>query len=174
MKNLAMQAKLQEEIIGFIRSRYTLQLATRSVSGDPYASYAPFALGDECFYVLLSEIAIHGVNLQTYSSASVLLIEDEDSARERFARVRLNYQVGATLLKPESPGWQQGIGLLEARHGDRVGRLAMLDDFKLFRLQPQSGRYVKDFGKAYALKGESLCGAELEHLREGHRKREVA
>jgi hypothetical protein len=39
-------------------------------------------------------------------------------------------------------------------------------------LTPVSGRYVKSFGKAYTLSGESLSAAVIKHLREGHKPRE--
>ena len=171
MKNLAMQTQLQREIESFLASRNTLHLATLTANGEPYASYAPYALGDDCLYVLLSEIAVHAVNLQHNTAASVMVIEDEDAAQERFARVRLSYAIDAQLLNCHSPEGRIGLARLEARHGERIESLAQLDDFKLFRLVPREGRFVKGFGKAFALSGRSLTGITVDRLRGGHRKR---
>ena len=98
MKNKAMQARLGSEVLDFIHSRKSLQLASLGTDGAPYASYAPFAIGENCLYVLLSELAIHGVNLQLNPRVSVLVIEDEDSADNLGSRGRRKYAMEARLL----------------------------------------------------------------------------
>ncbi|EAQ98886.1 pyridoxamine 5'-phosphate oxidase family protein [Congregibacter litoralis] len=171
MKNTALQSRLAEEVLGFIGQRKTLQLATLGEDGVPYASYAPFAVADDRLYVVLSDIAVHGLNLLANPRASVLIIEDEDSAEEYFARVRVNYQVRATQLKTESDAGNMALNHLEKRFGERPRRLSELADFRLFSLAPVQGRYVKGFGRAYTLSGGTLGGENIEHLREGHRPR---
>ncbi|MEM1404199.1 MAG: pyridoxamine 5'-phosphate oxidase family protein [Pseudomonadota bacterium] len=174
MKNKAMEARLADEIRAFIGSRRSLQLATLGEDGVPFASYAPFAFDENNLYVLLSDIAVHGKNLLRNPGASTLIIEDEDTAEELYARVRVNYSVAAMELAVGSPGWDAAVDLLEARHGDRPRKLSQLADFRLFRLTPTRGRYVKGFGKAYSLAGGTLAAQAIDHLREGHRKREAA
>ncbi len=174
MKNQAMQTRLNEEVLAFIETRKSLQLASVTEDGVPFASYAPFAIGDNCLYVLLSEIAIHAVNLQRNPRASVLIIEDEDTAGELFARKRVNYTVRVDHLDYDSTEWQSGMGALTERHGERPRNLGEHADFKMFRLVPTRGRFVKDFGKAYTLAGESLAGEVVDHLRDGHQARSVA
>jgi hypothetical protein len=49
-----------------------------------------------------------------------------------------------------------------------------MSDFKLFKLNPTSGRFVKGFAKAYSLAGNSLAGEEVSHMTDGHKKRSVA
>ena len=172
MKNPELGKRIQKEIMDFISSRKSLQLSSITAEGKPYASYAPFALGETCLYVLLSEIAIHAVNLQENANASILIIEDE--AEELFARKRVNYSVTSEQPERESEEWLKGVSILAERHGDRINKLGELEDFKLFKLTPMAGRYVKGFGRAYAFKGESLAGELLEHLRDGHKKRVAA
>ena len=174
MKNKALQSRLSDEIISFIGSRKSLQLATLNTDGTQVASYAPFAIGDECLYVLLSEIAVHGVNLQHNRAASVLIVEDEDTAEELFARIRVNNAVRAELMDHGSPEWRAGLERLIQRHGDRPGNLSELQDFKLFRLSPTRGRYVKGFGRAYSLAGNTLSGEDLAHMTDGHKPRVAA
>lgn len=171
MKNKVLEDKISQEIIDIVDSRKSLMLSTLDHEGWPYASYAPFARGEDCLYVLVSEIAVHGINLQVNPNASVLIIEDEDSAGELFARLRVLYRVQAELLTPESSQWHEGIDILQNRHGDRITNLSQLKDFKLFKLHPRGGRYVKGFGKAYQIEGGSLSGEGLSHLRDGHQKR---
>ncbi|GGA69636.1 heme utilization protein HutZ [Neiella marina] len=162
------------EIKELLDSRKSFFLSSITKDGSPYASYAPFAIGDECFYVLLSEIAVHAVNLQVNPTASVLVIEDEDSAKELFARLRVSYQVQANLLAVDSDEWQHGLAQLVNRHGELVNNLSQLGDFKMFRLEPISGRFVKGFGRAFAFSGKGLLGEQIVHMRDGHKKREEA
>lgn len=171
MKNKILETRLNQEVLDFIHGRKSLQLATLAPDGLPYASYAPFAVGDECLYVLLSDIALHAVNLRQNPLASVLVIEDEDSADELFARKRVNYAVRAELLDYDSAGWHSAMDCLAERHGERPRNLGKHADFKMFRLRPLRGRYVKGFGKAYDLEGETLAGEAVHHLRDGHQER---
>lgn len=174
MKNKTMETRLNEEVMAFIGSRKSLQLASLTGEGTPYASYAPFAIGDDCLYVLISEIAVHATNLLHNPAASVLIIEDEDTAGELFARLRVNYTVEAQHIAVDSPEWQPAIDILSARHGERIVNLSQLSDFRLFRLVPTAGRFVKDFGRAYSLAGRSLAGEVVNHMRDGHTKRGAA
>lgn len=171
MKNKAMETRLNAEIQAFIDSRRSLQLATLGEDSVPYASYAPFACDEDSLYVILSDIALHGLNLIAEPRASVLIIEDEDSAAELFARRRVGYQIVAEELPVGAPEWHGGVERLEERHGERPRQLAQLADFRLFRLRPTSGRYVKGFGKAYKLSGGKLAQTALDHFRDGHRPR---
>ena len=166
--------RIKEDIRVFLNAKRTLSLSTVTKEGLPFASYAPFALGDNCFYVLLSDIARHAINLVINPRASVLVIADETPSKEIFALERLNYDVSSELLEFGTDDWAKGIDCLAERFGQRIHDLSNLSDFKLFCLRPHEGRYVQGFAKAYALKGESFSGVELQHLREGHRKRDVS
>ncbi len=176
MKNTAMQDRLGDEILEFIDSRKSLMLSSLTEGGEPYASYAPFAITPENngFYVLLSTIAVHAKNLLANPKASVLIIEDEDSAGELFARIRTNYGVEAEHIEHGSEAFEKGVQTLEARHGERSRNLSQLSDFHMFKLRPTGGRYVKGFGRAYMLAGDSLTAESIDHMRDGHVKRDSA
>lgn len=158
-------------IESFISERKTLNLSTITKEGLPFASYAPYAKGEDCFYVLLSDIARHAVNLVLNPVASVLVIADEIPSREIYALERLSYSVQAELLEFGADEWGVGIDCLAERFGQRIHDLSNLTDFKLFKLVPTEGRYVKGFAKAYSLSGRGFTGAEVKHLREGHKRR---
>ena len=174
MKSMKLEEKIKNEVLDFIASRKSLHLATITGAGEPFISYAPFALGDNCIYVLISEIALHAVNLQELPKASVMMVEDEGTAKELFARIRVSYSVDSKMLDHDKEEWIKGIDIMAARHGDRIKNLSELSDFKLFKLLPISGRYVKGFGRAYSFAGGSLAGDLVQHLRDGHKKRAVA
>ena len=174
MKNTAMQTRLSEEVINLVHARKSLLLATVCEDGSPYASYAPFAIGEQCLYILISDIAVHALNLAREPRASVLVIEDEDNCEELFARIRVNYRVVAEQIETGKIEWHNAVAKLVARHGERPGKLSELADFRLFRLTPQSGRYVKGFGRAYDLVGGTLAGEAVNPKTDGHRPRDVA
>ena len=130
-------------------------------------------MGNDCFYVLISEIAIHALNLIRTPKASVLIIEDEDTADELFARVRVNYSVSAQRIDPatDQEAWSEGLDALEQRHGVRPRKLGALKDFHLFKLVVEQGRFVRGFGQAYQFEGPHPYGMDIVHLRDGHKPR---
>ncbi|MGK0442292.1 MAG: putative heme iron utilization protein [Pseudohongiellaceae bacterium] len=172
MKNKAMETRLTDELRTFIASRRTLLLSTLDENNHPYASYAPYALGENCIYVLLSDIALHGINLKNTPKAGILIIEDEQEAQTIFARVRVNYQVTSTLI-PINAGaeYDTAINCLYQKQGERIHNLRKLTDFNVFKLTPIGGRFVKDFGRAYAITGNTLVGESIDHLKDGHKPR---
>ncbi|GAA5214107.1 pyridoxamine 5'-phosphate oxidase family protein [Corallincola platygyrae] len=174
MSSERIAGRIGPEILSLLESRKSLFLSSLTKDGETYASYAPFATSEDCIYVLLSEIAVHAVNLQANPRASVLIIEDEDSAAELFARLRVTYQVNAELLEYDSEAWHAGRDVLSNRHGERIVQLSQLGDFKLFKLVPLGGRYVKGFGRAFAFEGQTLTGETIAHMRDGHKKRTEA
>lgn len=174
MKNKVLESRLNQEIKDFIESKKSLLLSSIQADGSPYASYAPFSIGEECLYILISEIAIHAKNLQIHPKASVLIIEDEETSRELFARVRVNYLMEVEHITVNSAEWPSAIQNLTDRLGERILGLSKFSDFKLFKLKPLSGRFVKDFGRAYTLTGQTLYHQAVEPLRDGHQPRAVA
>ncbi len=156
MKKSSLDSQLKQEITAFIHSRKSLQLATLTVEGEPYASYAPFAIGEGCLYVLISDLAVHAINLRHNPAASLLILEDESGADELFARLRVNFTVQAELIEVAD---ERRAGIIESmtdRLGERVKDLSELSDFRLFKLVPSTGRFVKGFGRAYPITGEVL------------------
>tara|TARA_B100000683_G_C12402856_1_gene520451 strand:- start:725 stop:1042 length:318 start_codon:yes stop_codon:yes gene_type:complete len=78
----------------------------------------PFAVDKESLCVVLSDIAVHGLNLKARPAASVLIIEDEDTATELFARKRLAYHVTAQAPRPGNIDWEKAVDALEHAHGN--------------------------------------------------------
>ena len=165
MTHERIQNRVGSEIRELLNDRLSLHLSSLTSEGEAYASYAPYALDKDCLYVLISELAIHALNLQQNPRASVLIIEDEATSHDVFARRRVNYSVQAELIRRETAEWKSSINLLRSRHGELVDTLCQLGDFKLFCLIPLRGRYIKGFGKAFAFEGATLTGESMHHLR---------
>ena len=165
-KNQRLREKILPEIESFKAERSTLQLATQDAAGLPNASYAPFALADDGFYILVSELARHGTNLKESSSVSVMLLEDESEAKTVFARKRLTFDAVAELVARDSELFTKGVAALSERFGEMIDNLSQLKDFNLFKLNPQQGLYVKGFGQAFSLTGSELL--DVNWKRDGH------
>jgi len=164
MKNTKLQHQIIEEVDRFLHSRKSLMLSTLDKEGLPCSSYAPFTIYQQHLFIFISELALHTQHLIDHPQASILLIEDEDNCDDVFARIRLIYQIKADAISRETELWPQVIEEMTTRLGDRVTLLSQLSDFILFQLTPLFGRYVKGFGKAYELTGDSLMLESVEHI----------
>ncbi len=161
--------RIAQEIKAFRLERRSLHLATLGADGLPHASYAPFALDDQGYYILISELAQHTQNLLHNSRASLLLSDDEQDTREMLARRRLTFNADAKELDYGSEHWKQALACLRERLGERIDSLAEMADFHLVRLVPKNGLFVKGFGQAYRLPSHDLT--EIIHIRgngQGH------
>ncbi|RKF21453.1 heme utilization protein HutZ [Alginatibacterium sediminis] len=168
MSSERIQSRIGPEILELLDLQKAMFLSSITPDGDPYASYAPFAIEDDGFYVLLSELALHAVNLLKTPKAAALIVEDESHAKDLFARKRVSYSFTAQPIPRDSEQWHNGVACLVARHGERSQNLSQLGDFHLFKLVVTRGRFVKGFGKAFEFSGPNVCGESMVHLRDGH------
>ncbi len=172
VKQERLQGRLEPEIQEFRQSRQTLQLATIDEQGKPNVSYAPFVQNQHGYFVLISEIARHARNLQVNPNVSIMMIEDEQSAKQLFARKRLTFDATAKVVERDSEQWQAVIAQLKERFGEIIDGLSQLQDFVLFNFKPEQGLFVKGFGQAYQVSGDDLV--DFVHLEQGHQKIETA
>jgi len=162
-----LQNRIGPEIEEFRQQQRTLQLATITAEGLPHVSYSPFIFLPGGYYILVSDIAQHGQNLKHSPNVSIMMIEDEQQAKSIYARKRLSFDAQANLIERDSHEWTQGISALEERFGEIVSVLSTLQDFNLYRLEPERGRFVKGFGKAFEISSQDMVG--FVHLDQGHR-----
>ncbi|MFM2600633.1 heme utilization protein HutZ [Vibrio fortis] len=168
VKQERLQGRLGPEIKEFRQERRTLQLATVDEEGRPNVSYAPFVQNQEGYFVLISDIARHARNLKANPNVSLMMIEDEESSKQLYARKRLTFDATASVVERESELWAQVIGQMKDRFGEIIDGLSQLQDFSLFNLKAENGLFVKGFGQAYQVSGDDLV--DFVHLQEGHKK----
>ncbi|MGO1246023.1 MAG: heme utilization protein HutZ [Oceanisphaera sp.] len=166
-KQERLQGRLEPEIREFRDASQTLVLATVDNAGTPNVSYAPFALLEDGYYILISEMARHTKNLLNNPKISLMMVADEQDSRTLFARKRLTFDARPERVTRDTPAWQVGIDALRARFDETVDGLSQLEDFHLFRLVPLKGLFVKGFGQAFAVSGDDLV--DVLHLTDGHR-----
>lgn len=172
VKQERLQGRLGPEIKEFRQECRTLQLATVDAEGRPNVSYAPYVQNQEGYFVLISKIARHARNLLENPNVSLMMIEDEESSKQLFARKRLTFDAVANVVERDTEMWHQVVGQMKERFGEIIDGLSQLEDFVLFNLKPESGLFVKGFGQAYQVSGDDLV--DFVHLQEGHKKIESA
>ncbi len=172
VKQERLQGRLGPEIKEFRQERRTLQLATVDGEGRPNVSYAPFVQNQEGYFVLISQIARHARNLLENPNVSLMMIEDEDTSKQLFARKRLTFDAVATVVERDTELWRQVVGQMKERFGEIIDGLSKLEDFVLFNLKAEQGLFVKGFGQAFQVSGDDLV--DFVHLQEGHKKIENA
>ena len=168
VKQERLQGRLGPEIKEFRQERRTLQLATVDEAGRPNVRYAPFVQNQEGYFVLISDIARHACNLKANPQVSLMMIEDEESSKQLYARKRLTFDAQASVVERETELWTQVIGQMQERFGEIIDGLSQLQDFSLFNLKAENGLFVKGFGQAYQVSGDDLV--DFVHLQEGHKK----
>jgi hypothetical protein len=143
-------------------SQQTLLLSTASANGVPDISYAPFVRDDEgVFYIYVSEMACHTVNLLNNPQASVLFIRPESESSNLFARERVVLSCSVTEISRDDAIYAERIQALQHKFGEVVSVLSSLSDFHLFALRPENGRYVIGFGRAFSI---NVSDGSLRHI----------
>ncbi len=151
----------------------SLLMATCDNNGLPEASYAPYVeeMGD--YYIYISDLAAHTGNLLANPQCSILFIQNEDEARNLFARQRVTLQCEATEIARGSEQFQNIMTKFGERFGNLMDMLSDYTDFHLFRLHPKLGNYVAGFAQAYTITGEHLDSIRLRDEK-GHQREKRA
>ena len=132
------------------------QLATVGCDATPEASYAPCIWREGDCYVFLSELASHTQNLKLNPSISLLFIEAETAAGNAFARKRISLFGKAAIVARNDDQYKTVINDFFLRFGEVMKLIEPLADFHLFRITAQRGRFIRGFGQAYELAGDTL------------------
>ncbi len=135
----------------------TLHLSSIRPDGLPNISYAPYIRDEQgAYYIFVSQLASHTEDLLNNQIIAIMLTKDEQDTQQIFARTRLTYQCQVEKVSESEQDYQPLLDQFATKFGNVVSVLRNLPDFILFRLVPESGRFVVGFGQAYRLAGESL------------------
>jgi putative heme iron utilization protein len=141
-------------------SMRSLQLATLSDDGEPHCGYTPFIINGADFYIFVSQLSLHTRDLLSTRRAGVMLIADEQTSTQLYARRRVNYQCAVNVIGRDEDHYNSLLDAMRERQGKMVDLIRELPDFVLFKLTPKSGQFVMGLGKAYKLSGEKLDSFE--------------
>lgn len=153
---------LSREIDAFIGEFRSLLLATVNPDGSPSLSYAPMVQREGCFQILVSELAEHTGNLARNPAVSILFIEDEQTTAQIYARRRVSMRCEPLFVPRDTESWEASLTALKSSFGAIVETLESLKDFRLVRLSPLTGTFVKGFGEAYEFDPADL--SKIRHI----------
>lgn len=149
--------QLERDYVDFPNQLQSLLLSTTNQENRPHASYAPFVIDDKrCFYVYVSRLSEHTINLLESPSAAVMLIDDESKSRNIFARRRLMYDCAIEHIERDCTHWNDILEQFAIRFGNLISMLKQLPDFELIKLSPTAGRFVVGFGAAHEVDKSDL------------------
>lgn len=154
--------KIQQEFQTLQESLKTVQLATIDADGKPEASYAPCVWVEDACYLYLSELARHTFNLTANPAISLLLIESEAESKNLFARRRIILQGKVEKIARKTDRFLTIMSEFKKQFGDFIDVIEPLQDFHLFQIVPQSGRFIRGFAQAYELTGAGL--KQIRHI----------
>ncbi|UJF23698.1 hypothetical protein L0B52_04905 [Suttonella sp. R2A3] len=121
------------------------------VCGEGTLSYAPFIFVAGSYIIFVSELAAHTRGLLDHGGGQIMLIKDESTTGNIYARRRLIQRVRAQEVECDSEQGAMLLDALQARHGKTLTLLRSLPDFHLIRLTPTDGQLVTGFGKAFSV-----------------------
>lgn len=149
-----------------VAQMHSLQLSTVGADGRPHCGYTPYLHQvPNHFHIFVSQLAAHTRNLLANPTVAIMIIADEQSTTQIFARTRVSYLCHAIVIEPDSAAYISVLDKYQQRHGKMAALLRQLPDFILFQLIPVSGQFVQGFGQAFRLTGDDLT--IFEHARTG-------
>ena len=160
--------EVRDDFLSFKSSVGCAQLGTLTVDHKPEVSYSPIVWVGDCGYLLISELASHTHNLMQNPVLSLLLIEDEASARNLFARKRVMMDGRAQEVSRDTVLFNEIIDCFIEKFGETVKVLVQLPDFHLMEINLLEGRFIRGFGQAFELTGPGLTSVthiDAERLR---------
>lgn len=154
------------EFHAFNQSFNSVVLGTVNETGDADATYAPTLQIEGKFYVYVSELSAHTLNMLRHPRASLLFIEPETEAN-LFRRRRSSIRAQLRTIERSSAEWSRILDGYEEKLGKMMRHLRILKDFHLFELTPIEASYVRGFGQAYRVSGAEL--SDIRHANDrGH------
>lgn len=155
---------LEAERDGLIAAAKTVLMASGGeAAGIPEMGVTPFVRHEGVIYIYPSHLSAHVRAMLDAGKGAFLIIEDEASAQNIWARKRMKINADIIEIDRQMDEFKVLCDLFAERHGPTMGLIRDFSDFHLLRLLPSDGVMVLGFAKAYRLSGPDLVVSE--HLR---------
>ena len=117
------------------------------------------------FYTAVSGLSPHTAHLAAKKPTGIMIIADEQGAPQVLGRKRVSYTCSVHEIFRETEICHILYEQFKSKFGGIMELLFQLPDFRMFGLDPLSGRYIAGFGKAYTLKGDSIAPIGPDEIR---------
>ncbi len=140
-----------------LRRRSVAALGTLH-AGAPYVSMVPYAIAPDCSGMLIhvSGLASHTKDMRADARVSLLVMQEEGGRTSALALARISIQGVAQELASDAPD----LARFRAAYLERFPQASQMfgfADFSLFRIRPESARFVAGFGEAHSFSAESFA-----------------
>lgn len=151
-----MDAQSEKVLAQIIRSTRIATLGTLRDEA-PQVSMAAYIYADDfsAFYVFVSRLAQHTLDMQKDKHVSLLICETDDGRADPQTLARVSIRGTAESIQNGEPGYTPLKEQYLARFSESV-QLFSLADFNFWRINPKGGRYVAGFAKAFNITAETL------------------
>lgn len=144
-----MDSEAQETLAQLIRSRQTASLGTLQ-NDAPLVSMVMYAASPDFaeFYIHISQLAVHTQNIIAHPQVSLMICEPESGSKNPQTLARISILGGAEVISADESEYEA----IRSRYLDKYPPSAFnfqLGDFLLYRIKPQSARFVAGFGKIF-------------------------
>ena len=160
--------RLETERDNLLAGARTILMATAGDDADagrmPEMGVTPLIWHDGEMFIYPSRLSAHVRAMLKAGKAAFLVIEDEESAQNIWARKRIKFDSEIHEIDRETELFDTVCDEFASRHGPTMGLIRDFTDFHLLRLRPAGGVMVLGFAQAYRLAGSDL--AITAHLRQ--------
>jgi putative heme iron utilization protein len=139
-----------------LRARSVAALGTLR-AGAPYVSMVPYARAPDGSGLLIhvSALASHTRDMRADARVCVLVMQQEGGGSSALALARASIEGRAEEFAADAPELPALRSAYLARFPD-AAQMFGFADFALFRIRPESGRFVGGFGDAHSFSGATL------------------
>ena len=151
-----MDADSEKLLAQIIRNTRIASLATLR-NESPRASMVAFAAADDfsSFYLLLSRLAQHTIDLEKNKYMSLLITETDDGREDPQTLARVSIRGKAETVLTGEPGFTP-IKEAYLTRFPSAEQLLSLIDFCFWKVTPSGGRFIAGFAKAYNITADTL------------------
>ena len=151
-----MDANSTKLLVDIIQNARVAALGTMH-DGEPHVSFVAYIpAGDfSAFYIHVSRLAQHTVDMQKDKHVSLMISETDDGRSDPQTLARVSIRGSAEFLPAGEPGYNP-IKTLYLAHFPESELMFKLPDFEMWRIVPKGARYIAGIAKAYNLTVESL------------------
>ncbi len=141
----------------------TILISARGSSDQPEMGVTPFVRNNNRLFIYPSHLSAHVRAMLARGEGQFLLIEDEQTAQNIWARVRLKFDADITEIDRGDTSFGPLCDKFATAHGPTMGLIRDFTDFHMLRLRPRNGVLVTGFARAYRVEGADFTITE--HLK---------
>ena len=125
--------------------------------GAPRVSMVAYIPAEDfsAFYIHVSRLAQHTVDMQKDKQVSLLIAEVDDGRPDPQTLARVSIRASAEMIPNGEPGYTP-LKELYLAHFPEAEQFFKLADFSFWRIKPKGARFVAGFAKAYNITVETL------------------